>query len=312
MVFGSVYGGVWFEWWCIDTCTTMWYYGDEVIGMSTIQDERHNSVVKANALIQKSRYSLSAQQQKIILFLISKITPYDDEFKYYNFSIPEFCRICGIDCSAGKNYADLKNAVKELRDRSVWIDLEDGRQATVSWLDRPFIDPGSGTIQVKLDDLMKPYLLHLKENFTRYDLLYALHFKSKYSIRLYELIQSVHYHDRAEYSCVFDIDDLKERCGAETYKYRDFKKGILELALKEINQYSEKNVKYEEIKRGKKVIAVEFSISSKEFNERLKVEDMSEKEMGETSPSIWDQIQALESSDNRDTPNQTPPYLYKP
>lgn len=267
--------------------------------MGTIQDERHKTVVKANSLIQKSRFSLSAQQQKILLYLISKISPKDEEFKIFTFSIQDFCRICGIDCSAGKNYADMKAAVKDLRDKSVWIELEDGRETTVSWIERPFIDTRSGTIQIKIDDFMKPYLLQLKENFTQYDLIYALHFKSKYSIRLYELMQSVHYHELSEYSCVFEVDELKERCGAETYKYRDFKKGILELALREINQYSEKNVRYEEIKRGKKVIAVEFFISSKSYEERLSVENIVEKEMGEESPSIWEQVLALGEDDRK-------------
>ena len=50
-------------------------------------------VVKANDLIQKSRFNLSLQQQKIVLYLISQITPYDEEFKLYEFSILDFCRI---------------------------------------------------------------------------------------------------------------------------------------------------------------------------------------------------------------------------
>ena len=58
---------------------------------------RQNTVVKANELIQKSRFSLSLQQQKIVLYLISQITPFDEDFKLYEFSIIEFCRVSGID-----------------------------------------------------------------------------------------------------------------------------------------------------------------------------------------------------------------------
>lgn len=45
-----------------------------------MMDSRQMFVVKANALIQKSRFSLSLQQQKIVLYLISKIQPNDEEF----------------------------------------------------------------------------------------------------------------------------------------------------------------------------------------------------------------------------------------
>ena len=119
---------------------------------------RDNRVTKANELIQKSRFNLSLQQQKIVLYLISQITPYDEDFKLYDFSIPEFCRVCGIDCNNGKNYKDLKTALKEIRDKSIWVTLPDGRETTLAWIEKPYIEPKNGVVQVRLDKDMKPYL----------------------------------------------------------------------------------------------------------------------------------------------------------
>ncbi len=65
---------------------------------------RNKTVTKANDLIQKSRFNLSLQQQKIVLYLISQVTPFDEDFKLYEFSIAEFCRVCGIDDNNGKIY----------------------------------------------------------------------------------------------------------------------------------------------------------------------------------------------------------------
>ena len=45
-----------------------------------IRDEREYNVVKSNILIQKSRFNFTAQEQKIILYLISKIKPEDKDF----------------------------------------------------------------------------------------------------------------------------------------------------------------------------------------------------------------------------------------
>lgn len=278
-----------------------------------VQNERHQMVVKSNALIQKSRFSLSTQQQKIVLYLISKISPYDDEFKLYDIFIPDFCRICGIDSNNGGNYASIRKMVKDLTDKSVWVTLEDGRETVVRWIERPYIDPGKGVISIKLDELMKPFLLFLKDNFTKYDLLYALHFKSKYTIRLYELFQSVHYHDFEPYTCVFDVEELKMRCDGSTYpEYRDFKRRILEPSIREINQYSEKNVSYREIKQGRKVLAVEFTVQSKPREERWRVEHLVEKELGTAAPTIWEQVQELDRQAGESSSlNQTPPHLYK-
>ena len=80
--------------------------------------ERDRYVVKANELIQKSRFNLTLQQQKIVLYLISQIERNDKEFKLYSFSIQQFCKVCGINYTSGKNYNDLKEdgtpVIKEL------------------------------------------------------------------------------------------------------------------------------------------------------------------------------------------------------
>jgi hypothetical protein len=72
-----------------------------------IQVFRNYRVVKHNDLIQRSRYDLGTQEQKIILYLITKIKPEDSVLKLYEFNIQEFCEVCGIDMESGQNYANL-------------------------------------------------------------------------------------------------------------------------------------------------------------------------------------------------------------
>ena len=257
---------------------------------------RDNRVTKANELIQKSRFNLSLQQQKIVLYLISQITPYDEDFKLYDFSIPEFCRVCGSDYNNGKNYKDLKTALKEIRDKSIWVTLPDGRETTLAWIEKPYIEPKNGVVQVRLDKDMKPYLLQLKDNFTSYELIYTLHFKSKYTIRLYELIKSIHFHELETYTRSYAVDELRRLLDAETYAmYKDFKKRVLDTAIQEINEYSDKELSYSEIKAGKKVVSIEFTVRTKEPVERLKVRDKIDKEMGTNGQiSLWEMVQAAD------------------
>ena len=109
-------------------------------------------------------------------------------------------------------------------------------------------------MQVRLDADMKPYLLQLKNNFTSYELIYTLHFKSKYSIRLYELMKSIHYHELETYTRSFTVEELKKLLDAERYtRYKDFKKRALEPAVNEINEFSDKQLAYEEVKQRNKV-----------------------------------------------------------
>lgn len=233
-------------------------------------DLMNSTVIKANELIQKSRFDLSLQQQKIVLYLISQIEPGDKEFKLYEFSIADFCRVCGIDYESGKNYHDLREAIKEIADKSLWVNIGPDTETLVRWIEKPYIDKQSGLIRVKLDKDMKPFLLQLKQNFTQYELFWTMNFKSKYSVRLYELVKSLHYSGLGTYTAEFEIDDLKQRLGAETYKtYQTFKTRVLTPAITEVNRYSDKVVGYVPIKRGRSVAKIELTISTKPVEERM-------------------------------------------
>lgn len=230
-------------------------------------------VVKANDFIQKSRFSLSLLQQKIVLYLISQIQPWDEDFKLYEFSIKDFCSVCGIEQSSGRNYQMLRNAIKEIADKSVWVYLEDSAKYTlVRWIEKPYIDERSGIIQIKLDKDMKPFLLQLQGNYTQYELGWTLQFKRKYSIRLYELAKSIHYNDLEVYEKTYHIDELRQLLDAENYTtWQTFKTRALEPAIEEINLYSDKEIEYEPITYGKTVGHIKLRISTKEAVERLRL-----------------------------------------
>lgn len=246
-----------------------------------IENMRYKSVRKANDLIQKSRFDLSIQQQKIVLYLISQITPFDEDFKMYEFDIIEFCKVCGIDYDSGRNYELLKKQIKAIADKSIWLKL--GNEETLlRWIEKPYINKKSGKIKIKLDEDMKPYLLQLKENYTQYELIYTLHFKSKYTIRLYELIKSIHYKELEVYKRYYTIEEIRILLGVEDGKLTEFKNlkaRVLNPAIEEINRYSEKNIVPEWVKRGNKVVGVDLVITSKDTINMINILGDIEKEM---------------------------------
>ena len=225
-----------------------------------LQEVRSYKIVKANDLIQKSRYNLQLQEQKIILYLISKIKPEDMELKEHLFEIKDFCTVCGLDSDNGANYQYIKQTLKNLRDKSIWVTLSDGSETTLAWIDKITINKNSGAVKIKIDDMMKPYLLQLKERYTQYELLYTLAMKSQYSLRLYELLKSYEY----QHTKIFEIEDLKRLLYAENYtRYPDFERFILEKSLREINNVSDLTVIYKPIKEGKRYAQIEFTMKLK-------------------------------------------------
>jgi plasmid replication initiation protein len=227
----------------------------------SLSEERNYKVVKSNELIQKSRFRMSLQEQRIILYLISKIKPGDDEFITTEFKILDFCKVCGIHIDSGKNYQDIKETVKALSDQSIWIKLDNGKETLFRWIDKPLIDVKEGTMQIKFDDLLKPYLLHLRENFTQFELLYTLAMRSQYSIRLYEILRSYLY----KHTIVFSVEELKTLLSATCYdRYPDFRRNVMEIATKEIDAVSDISVKYEVFKEGRRYTTIQFTMKLKE------------------------------------------------
>ena len=85
---------------------------------------------------------------------------------------------------------------------------------------------------------------------------------------------------------------MKRLLGGERYKeYRDFKRRVLVPSVKEINQYSDKDVAFDEVRRGRKVIEVEFRVSSKDSLEAARIRSDIEKELGFDQLTLWDQLE---------------------
>jgi plasmid replication initiation protein len=241
-------------------------YNDEY----DIAKARECKVVKSNEMIQRARFQLTAVELKALAYVISKIKPDDTELKEYTFDIKEYCKVCGLDYKNGKNYFDIKKLLKGLRDKSFWVTLDNGKETTCSWVNKVWIDEGCGQVEIRLDDDIQKYLINLSEKFTQYELLSTLPMKSQYSFRLYEILKSYAFTKRH----TFNIDELKKTLNCENYeRYPDFRRKVLEVAMKEINKYTDLDVKYEPIKKGKKVYQLKFCIKERKCTERLKAQN---------------------------------------
>lgn len=233
---------------------------------AAISNERKQLVVKSNTIIQRTRYQLSLQEQKILLYVISKIKPTDDEFQYYTFEIRDFCDVCGISYS-GKNFHDLKKAILDLYNKGFWF-RENGEVITCSWIGKAKIKDGSSTVSIRLDETLKPYLLHICEHYTSYEVSCALVMRSKYSIRMYELLKSYCYAETVTLS----LEELREMLQCYDYAdYRNFRRNVLEKSLAEINQLTDIRITYKTYREGRSIKGVIFSIRKKSSAEEVAV-----------------------------------------
>lgn len=225
-------------------------------------DNKKYIVKKSNEIIQKSRFNLSVSEQRAIAYICSLIEQNADGTyrTEYTFNITDYARICGLSCDGMRVYNETKDLLKRLRDKSIWIKQDDGKEVLYCWVNEVEITAHE-TITIELSKKMIPYLFNLKAKFTTYGLINILRMKSSYSIRLYEILKSYEFLEQKNKS--FTIDELKyllDIADKKTYEsYRDLRRRIIEPAITEINNLTDIKVQFAITqKMGKKVTELTF------------------------------------------------------
>ena len=228
-------------------------------------------VIKSNAIIQNARFELTVQEQKIIAYICSKVTPNNKDISI-TISVSEFINICGIQ-SQGKVYNRVKEVVDGLTDRKMWVEIEPNVEVTMRWVQRAWINKNNGQIKLELDELMKPYLYDLKQRFTQYQLKNVLKMNSRYAVQLFELFKSYEYKN----ILIISVDRLKKFLMVDKIKTYDnfgrFKQQVLTVAINEINRCSDITISYEVSgKVVRKITELTFFIERKD-NGQSKITD---------------------------------------
>ncbi len=227
----------------------------------TVMDVK-NLVTKSNLLIE-ANYRLGLVEQKIILCVASNIQPNDSDFKTYTFPIKEFHKLIGLKGSP--KYTELRKITKELM-RKVFEVRVNNKVVQVAWLSYVSYNEQEGTIDVRFDPFLRPFLLELKKNFTSYRLENVVKLKSSYAIRLYELLKQ--YEKIRER--MFTLDDLRNILGADDIypAYGNFKQRILVPAQNELKDKTDIQFDIAEYKTGRKVDRVKFIIRGRTYGEK--------------------------------------------
>lgn len=249
--------------------------------LDTVNRERSAKIYKADELLQKGRFSLSLTEQRIILYTISKIKPTDEKFQEYVFDLKDFYNICGI--KEKDSYNEIKKIMGELRRKSWWIFMEDPNapgtecESLVNWFTILRTNRNTGKFTIMFHPDMMPYLLKLarqrekgKGYFTQYEFRYVLPMRSQYSIRMYELLKSYQKNNQEWW---FKLDKLKRILDCENYKrFADFRRYVIEPAVREINKFSDLNINYKTEKDGKHVDEITFFLTEKNIDEKLEAQ----------------------------------------
>ena len=214
------------------------------------------TVVKANSLIEAS-YRLTLDEMRLLALTIGTMNPKSDQ-QVFEFSVSEFVNQFP-DVNADRAYTQIKSAIERISE-TLGIKTEDERHVTkFRWVSSQTYFKKEGRFKIALTNEIMPYLTQLKGQFTQYQLNHISGFSSVHAIRLYELFTQ--YKRLGER--YISVEELKKWLQLEDKydRYNNLNQWVLIPALSEINEKSDLFVGYEPIKRGRKIIGVEFNIT---------------------------------------------------
>lgn len=228
-------------------------------------------VVKSNELIQAT-YSLSVIEQRLCLLAIiearesGKGISADDHLTIH---ASKYAQQFNVSLDAA--YKALKDATINLFERQITVyDLYEGtlRRRVTRWVSEIAYIESRGEIQLIFAPLIVPEIVRLERKFTSYEIKQVSGLNSSYALRLFELLMQWKH---APTVPIFEIVKFREQLGIDLQEYAlmsNFKKFVLDKAVSEINAKTDINLKYDQIKCGRKITGFKFTIKSKVLPKR--------------------------------------------
>ena len=234
-------------------------------------------VQKSDPLVLMRSVPFSLGELKLLDTYISRINAKDNTRRTVIFTKEEYEELMGLTCA---NYRALAKHTDGLLGKVVTLEMPNKEFLKFVLFTKAYYhkdEYGKPVIEITCTEEARDLFFCLdKYHYFSYALENVIKLSRKSSYLLYIHIRSNRY--RGEWE--IDLNELRDNvldCKQQkTYQeFKEFKKAVLEPAVKEINQKTDCHFEYESIKRGRKVAKIKFVYHSDEqLDGQLKLNDV--------------------------------------
>lgn len=235
---------------------------------------------------------LTLAESKLVFNIIAQIDLDDKDFKEYKINATELHNEIKNELNAeARKRAKLKGKVvtakdiakdkssqleifcKNLRAKSLNLPVKNELDFDIAgWFDAFSYKSEEDIIYCQFNPKLKPYLLEFRNNhFKKIHTPNLFMFKSKYTHKFYLLLKTNHldntYITVDDYGSIIPIEWIRKWLGIaddEYKKYNDFKRFIIEKAIKDLKDFAEVYFEYEEVKTKLKVTHLKIKVKYKD------------------------------------------------
>jgi len=224
-------------------------------------------IVKDNALINAS-YNLDLVEQRLILLAIVEAR---ESGKGINANDPltvhaeSYINQFGVHRNTA--YQALKDACDDLFARQFSYQSLSEKGNIINhksrWVSEVAYIDNEAVVRLIFAPAIVPLITRLEEQFTKYEIQQISNLTSAYAVRLYEILIAWRSTGKTP---LITIYDFRQKIGVLETEYKrmyDFKKYVLDIALKQVNEHTDITVKVEQHKTGRSITGFSFSFKQK-------------------------------------------------
>jgi len=225
--------------------------------VAVMEIDKNQSIKQSNNLT-VARYRLTKREQKIIIAICSQLKKNADEFETVRIKVIDMADFCQINCT--DKYTAVKTAINKLMSRTLQIPKDDGGWYLTHWLQTAEYFP-NGIIEYCVDNRLKPELLKLRDAYLDTPAAPLMEFRRDYSARLYFILKKM----VKVGDFVYNLDFFRDRfqLGKTYQKFSNIKNGVIEPAIKELNDKADIHINHEYIKEGRTYTKIHFIVTEK-------------------------------------------------
>lgn len=232
--------------------------------------DKDNKMVVSNQYIRAIHpVGMKLNDMKLFRLVITQCRMTDRQFYEYDFKVLDVAKAFQI--GSENLYRSIQEMCKRMVQMVIGIEGDDPQKD--GWDYRPifkrcYCKPGSGIVTVQISEEVTDLFLELKKNFTQVPIGAILTMKSKYAIRVYELIceklKGMLPYSNNAIEVQLSVDEIRNATGTNDKSGYDimtnFKQRILDPSIKDIEENADWKIMCTDIKRGRKIVAFSLEI----------------------------------------------------
>lgn len=216
-----------------------------------------------------ARYEMTEAEKNLLYMVVASVRKEDPFTKMYEVSVKDMAAVTG---QTELKFETYKQATRKLMSRVFETTLPNGDLLQASFIASALYKKGTGTIQIELSQMVRPFYVDLNVRYTKMQLVAAISLNSAYAKRIYELLcMFKNMKDKTFRKGLADLKNMlyviDPKTGKDSYSnWTRFEKAVLEVASKEINGNTDISFTYKPIYgdrpgRGRKPVEqVEFEV----------------------------------------------------